>query len=407
MTPLIRPLPPHAAAFWALCDQGISSLTNFGLVIVAARMLSVQDFGLFTTAYLVYLVAVGVVQALVGQELVLLKKSSASRVVAIRSALQFISVAAIPPAVILVVVGMAVPSLGASFVVLGCLFPLLMLQEVFRCAASFLRAPQLALAGDLAWLLLLVCSFAVILLSDEMSKTPGLLVVAWALPGALSVAVMYMPLAASLGKARVVWRRYLDRGFLGHRFVWEYFLVSATQNISVLSLGVLASPAVVGALRGVTTLYGPLRTVFNTVSSFGTPLFMDMPARSRLRVILSLSGLFALIALGVTVLFMSLDPAIGQQLLGKTWKNVVPLLLPTGVQFIAMAFSRLGYVVLRLEMPKSTLGLRVVASILFLALFFGGFFLGGIQGAAWGGALAVILQALNAWALFALRRDRS
>src|SRR5690606_5594454 len=107
--------------------------------------------------------------------------------------------------------------------------------------------------------------FGVLLLVPGERLNPELLMALCGASGALSTLLMAIPIWRSLWAARPVWRRYLKRGFLGHRFVVEYFLVSATQNISVLLLGLLATPSAVGAMRGMTTLFGPLRTVFNAV----------------------------------------------------------------------------------------------------------------------------------------------
>lgn len=400
---MVRSLGNRRAAISALSDQAISSVTNFGLTFLAARTLGVEDFGLFTTAYLIYIIAVGAVQALVGQELVLLRKATPSRLVAIRSALGFLVIGSIIPGVVLVIVGMALPPWGLVFVAMGALFPPLMIQEGLRCAAALLRAPQLALVGDAAWLLLAIAGFALVLPANGSFETPAGIVVIWGVSGAVSVLVMYLPLRRSLRRARSVPRRYLARSFLGHRFLAEYLLVSGTQNLSVLSLGFFASTTAIGALRGSTTLYGPLRAVFNAVSSFGTPMIMDVRRNRRVLVMILLSTGFAAVAGLFTLLLLSLNVEAGRQVLGETWPNVVPLLLPTGVQFIAMAFSRLGYVALRLDAPKSTLVLRLIASIVFLALFFGGFVLGDVLGAAWGAAVAGALQSLLVWSYHTFR----
>jgi O-antigen/teichoic acid export membrane protein len=55
---------------WGVIDQGCSSAVNFGLTVVAARLLGPEGVGAVCIGFTVYLVALGLLSALVGDPLV-------------------------------------------------------------------------------------------------------------------------------------------------------------------------------------------------------------------------------------------------------------------------------------------------------------------------------------------------
>lgn len=79
--------------------------------------------------------------------------------------------------------------------------------------------------------------------------------------------------------ARADLRPYVRRGHLGQRFVVEFAVGNASSQLAVLGLGLFAAPLAVGALRGATTLFGPLNVLFNSVNAFGPPLFNRLGGR--------------------------------------------------------------------------------------------------------------------------------
>src|SRR5690606_23694366 len=54
-------------AAWGVADQAVSSLTQLGTAVLAARALGPEDFGGFASAVAVYLLALAVGRALCGE----------------------------------------------------------------------------------------------------------------------------------------------------------------------------------------------------------------------------------------------------------------------------------------------------------------------------------------------------
>src|SRR3954467_2589038 len=55
---------------WGLLDQGLSSATNFGGSVLAARVLSTEDFGAFAVVFSLYLVALGLSRSWTSEPLI-------------------------------------------------------------------------------------------------------------------------------------------------------------------------------------------------------------------------------------------------------------------------------------------------------------------------------------------------
>lgn len=395
-----RPLKRGHFAAVGLVDQILSSVTNFLIVLIAARSLNVREFGLFSAVYLTYVIVVGAIQAFIGQELVL-HRDDRGRWGAIRAALRAGVLLGVGLTAVGAIVGLMIPvELGHPLIVLSCFSVPLVLHEVYRCAGSLLRAPQLAVLGDSLWLTI---SVALTLAASalEVTPTPNILMAIWCCAGLLSMLAMCLATARNLKSVDPSPKKYFTRDFLGGRFLIEYGLVGAIQNVATLFLGVIAGAATVGALRGAMLLYSPLRTVMNAAAAFGTPLIIDVRHASRTRLLIVMSIVLGGSSLLATVAWEIVPKDLGIALLGDTWGPVGPLIIPVGLQFVLTGFSRSAYVGIRVEQPNATLILRIVASITFVAAFLGGYVLGGIEGAAWGGVIGMLVQALHSWFAYA------
>lgn len=194
-------------------------------------------------------------------------------------------------------------------------------------------------------------------------------------------------------------RRYLRRGHLGMRFVVEFAVGNASSQLAVLGLGLFASPLAVGALRGATTLFGPLNVLFNSVNAFGPPVLGRLGGRrATARAAAVLGCVLAGVGFGWAAVLYALPDRVGRQLLGATWQSASALLPATGSQYAVMALGTCALVTLRVLSPRATLSLQVVFSLVSVALMLGGYPLGGAIGAAWGLAAGSALKAVAAWA---------
>lgn len=194
-------------------------------------------------------------------------------------------------------------------------------------------------------------------------------------------------------------RPYLRRGHLGQRFVVEFAVGNGSSQLAVLGLGVFATPLAVGALRGATTLFGPLNVLFNSANSFGPPLVGRASGkRGVVRLTAVMGGTLAVTGAVWGAVLYALPDRIGRDLLlGETWTAASALLPATGVQYAVMGLGTCALLSLRVLNPKSTLSLQVVFSLLSVALLLAGYALWGAAGAAWGLALGSAAKAAAGW----------
>ncbi|MBL1066618.1 hypothetical protein JK356_08035 [Streptomyces sp. 7-21] len=387
---------PPSHVLTSAADQGAAALTNIAVVVVTARQVPAGDFASFAIAYAVFTLLLGAFTAFIGQALVLRGGPGDEPRRHCRAAAVFTLAASAAAGVLLA----ATAPLSAATGALGAVLPVLLTQDGLRYAFSLLRRPGLALATDTLRLAVTVP----VLAAQPAGAGPGRMVLAWglsALPALLLGAALlaYATRGAGAGAWRPDTRTYLARRYLGRRFLAEFGVGNAASQTAIIGVGVLGSSLAVGALRGATTLFGPVGVLFNAVTGFGPPQLAAVPGAARKARAAAMTGL-ALAALAACwALLLSLLPdAAGREVLGETWGHAAELLPATGTQYAAMALGTCGLLALRVLCPRATLGVQVVFSVLSVALLLGGYALGGVTGAAWGLALGSAAKAAAAWA---------
>ncbi len=387
-----------ATAAASILDQAASSLTNILVLVIAARVSTAAGFAAFSMVYLTFTVLLGLNMSYVGQVVVLERGDAATLATSCRSAVTFTACAAGTVAVPLAVGGLLVGGrLGGACAALGLVLPFVLVQDGLRYAFSALRTPQRALAADVVRLLCVVPA----LLLQPRHASPARLVAVWglsALPALLLGLALLRPLVAGTVLTWGQLRRYLRRGHLGMRFVVEFAVGNASSQLAVLGLGLFADPLAVGALRGATTLFGPLNVLFNSVNAFGPPVLGRLGGRrATIRAAGGLGAVLGVVGLGWAAALYALPGPVGQHLLGATWPPAVALLPATGSQYAVMGLGTCALVTLRVFSPRATLSVQVVFSLLAVVLMLGGYQLDGVLGAAWGLAAGSALKAVAAW----------
>ncbi|MFJ7254947.1 hypothetical protein ACIQWV_20755 [Streptomyces sp. NPDC098085] len=389
----------------SVADQGVAALTNILVLVAAARLSTAADFARFSAVYLVFTVLLGVFGAYTGQPLVLRRGGSDEIRGACRSAVAFTLLAAAGLGAPLAAVCLALPGATArALLMLGLVLPVVLGQDTMRYAFSTLHLPHLALAGDLLRLACVLGALAV----QPHGAPAARLVAAWglsALPALLLSAVLLHRRVAGTPLRLMV---LLRRGHLGRRFVVEFGVGNATSQLSVLGLGAVGNPLVVGALRGATTLFGPLNVLFTSATGFGPPLLGRLASeRRRVRATATLAAVLAATAAAWATALALLPDGIGRRLLGDTWPTASALLPATGSQYAAMAVGTCGLLALRMLDPRTTLSIQVVFSLAAVAFLTGGYVLGGVPGAAWGLCLGSVCKAVATWTRVARLRRRA
>lgn len=387
------------AAVASVLDQAASSATNILVLVLAARLSSAAGFADFSMVYIAFTVLLGLNMAYVGQTLVL-EKDPQRLAAACRSGLSFTAAASAAVGAVLTLVGLLLPgSAGWAFLALGLVLPLVLLQDGLRYCFSALRVPGRALAADA---LRLACVVSALLLQPE-GASAGRLVLVWgvsALPAlALGLWLLWPSVRGSAGDGLIAGLRpYLRRGYLGQRFVVEFAVGNGSSQLAVLGLGVFATPLAVGALRGATTLFGPLNVLFNSANSFGPPVVGRAAGkRGVVRLTALMGGALAVTGAAWGAVLYALPERVGRELLGDTWGAAAALLPATGAQYAVMGLGTCALLTLRVLNPKATLSLQVVFSLLSVGLLLGGYAVWGVAGAAWGLALGSASKAAAGW----------
>ncbi|MFE5095211.1 hypothetical protein ACFRCI_33855 [Streptomyces sp. NPDC056638] len=385
----------RTAIVCSVADQGVAALTNILVLVAAARLSTVADFARFSAVYLVFTVLLGVSGAYTGQPLVLRRGESDEVRGACRSAVAFTLLTAASLGALLATVCLMLPGATArALMMLGLVLPVVLGQDTMRYAFSTLHLPHLALAGDA---LRLACVLGA-LAAQPYGAPAARLVGVWglsALPALLlSAALLHRRVAGTNLRLKVL----LRRGHLGRRFVVEFGVGNATSQLSVLGLGMVGNPLVVGALRGATTLFGPLNVLFTSATGFGPPLLGRLASeRRRVRAAATLAAVLAATAAAWAIALALLPDGIGRHLLGDTWPTAAALLPATGSQYAAMAVGTCGLLALRMLDPRTTLSIQVIFSLAAVAFLTGGYVLGGVPGAAWGLCLGSVCKAVATW----------
>ncbi|MFD3807343.1 hypothetical protein ACFWSF_12920 [Streptomyces sp. NPDC058611] len=381
------------AAVASVLDQAASSATNILVLVLAARLSSASGFADFSMVYVAFSVLLGLNMAYVGQSVVLEKGERLGAVC--RSAVGFTGLASAAAGALLVLVGLALPGpAGRAFLALGTVLPLVLLQDGLRYCFSALRVPERALAADALRLACVLAALAV----QPQGASAGRLVLVWGLSALPALALGLWLLRPYVRGVRADLRPYLRRGHLGQRFVVEFAVGNGSSQLAVLGLGVFATPLAVGALRGATTLFGPLNVLFNSANAFGPPVVgRTSGKRGVVRLTALMGGALAVLGAGWGAVLYALPDRVGRRLLGDTWEAAAALLPATGAQYAVMGLGTCALLTLRVLNPKATLSLQVVFSLLSVGLLVGGYVLWGVAGAAWGLALGSAAKAGAGW----------
>lgn len=387
-------LGPKAAIVSSVADQAVAAFTNIIVLVVAARLSTAAGFSVFSMVYMIFTVLLGVGVSYVGQALVLERGTERVRA-ACRSAATFTALASTAIGLTMAVgLSLADGPTAHGLAVLGLVLPIVLTQDGLRYCFSALRLPHYALVGDTVRLLVAVPALAV----QPHGAGPQRLVAVWglsALPALLVAAALLWPRVRG---APLDLRKFLRRGHLGQRFVVEFGVGNATSQLAVVGLGLFAAPLAVGALRGATTLFGPMNVLFNSATAFGPPLLNRVRgADGKVRATAVLAIALAWVAAVWTIVLMLLPDRVGRQLLGDTWASSAGLLAASGSQYAGIALGTSALLTLRVLRPKATLPIQVVFSLASVAFMLAGYRIDGVYGAAWGLCLGSALKAAALW----------
>jgi O-antigen/teichoic acid export membrane protein len=387
---------------WGVGDQALSSATNFGGSVLAARALSAEAFGAFAIGFAAYLIVLGISRAWSSDPL-LIRFSASDRTeqrAAIRRAAGSSVAIGVTAGALLGAAGVAMGGqLGPVLVALGVSLPFLMLQDLWRFALIMQERQRAAAVNDGVWLGVMLMAFA---LASMTKLSPWSAMALWAC-GALAGAIFglsQLHLRPELGVIRW-WRQHRD---LSGRYSAEFLLtvgVGYLLTFAVAAVGGLKDSA---GLRGAQVLMGPLHVIFMGISIQTVPVMVRQTTagtdRIRRTARLVSTGL-VLVTLVWGMILLAMPDRWGQLLLGETWLVASPLLLPFIWLYSVTAATSGPLSGLRaLADARRSLAVRVALSPLTVVLGVLGALLGGPAGAALGLAAAGTVGLTVWWLTF-------
>lgn len=391
---------PHGAAIWSMVDQALSSASNFAIVVIAARLLTPREFGRFTVTYGAFIILMGVTQAVVSEPLVLEAGSHATRQVRSRSAISAALVAGSAGFAVLCVLAWLSPAWRLELICAAICLPFVLVEDASRFACAVLDRMRVAAAIDGLWLALALIAAAALAVFVT-HRSAWQLFLAWAGTGALAgvaagvVVVRYMS-----REVRSDMAPFRTHHYLGYRFVLEFVAVRGVSQAMVISLGWFVSLSAAGALRGMTTLYGPIYVLVQAVTLFAAPIVRKRTIRQRTTLLIGVGLALGLVGLMCTATFLLLPDRYGHDLLGSTWIYARALIVPLGLQASCVGAFGAELVGIRLTHPRATLWLQLSSSLWFVVLFLVGVSLFGVRGAAWSIGIGTATQAIAGAAIY-------
>jgi O-antigen/teichoic acid export membrane protein len=332
--------PPRRRIWVGVLDQAASSGSNFLVLLMVARVSDVADFGSFAVFFGVFAAALGLGRAAIGAPLSLdiptLSTSDQGRFLgkSVTSALLL----GCGVGASLAIVAAAVPMSGdlrLSLLIIAAASPLIFVQDTLRYAAVAIAKPGLALISDGIWSV----SAAVVAAGSVMGKwnlTQVEAVVAWVCGAVLGTLVLALYFRDSLKprSGTIAWFR-ADRRRL-YLSLDSVLAFASPVAVSVIT-ALLAGDEVVGAIRGSSTLFGPLNAVLASIMLTLIPEMVDRPVKARRTFTYRAAGaIIVLIVIWGLALYVT-PGAFGSKVLGSTWDQAHAIVLITAAEYVGAA----------------------------------------------------------------------
>jgi O-antigen/teichoic acid export membrane protein len=370
-------------------DQAVSSLTNFAVVLYAARMVDASQFGAFSLAYTTYGFLLSASRGLASGPLQV--RFSGTDIPAWRRATAECAGTAVVSGIVggigTLAVALALPgNVKVAFIALGLTLPGLLLQDSWRYAFFALGRGSQAFLNDVVWAIAMVPTVEVLRLTHNQQVF--WFVLAWGVPANVA-AVAGMWQARVLPSLTRTWGWLRQHGDLGVRYLMEYTFINGAGQLRTYAVGIIVGLAAVGYLQAANTLMGPFMVIYFGMTLVTVPEAVRALHRSlrqlRLFCVLASAVLAVMGLVWGIVLLVALPRGLGNWLIGPIWRPAYPLILPLTVTVVGLVISAGATTGLHaLGLPRRSLFASLAVSVLCLIGGIVGPFVAGVIGAVWG-----------------------
>jgi O-antigen/teichoic acid export membrane protein len=380
-------LPKTVRRFgWGVADQALSSLTNFALGIAVARNVATEELGLYTLVISIIWTVLGVSRVFSTDPLVIRYSAGTHERwrQASRASTGTAVVVGVLCGIVSAIVGSIIEgSIGSTLIVLGATFPALLVQDAWRYAFFAEARGFQAFLNDLIWGIALIGLFAFVLLTGR--TTIPWLVAAWGI--AAGVAALAGMIQARLTPApQLAGRWYRSNKALSLPLLGESLIGHGSGTLGNFLLAAIAGAGALGAVRAASLLMGPAQVATMGVGLIAVPegartLAVSPERLRRTGITVSAAASASVLLWGLVVI--SLPSDVKRLLVGESWSEAAPLLLPMAISMAATA-ATIGArsVLAALQAARRIAKIRVVGGLMQVAAM--------AMGAFWDGALGAM-----------------
>jgi O-antigen/teichoic acid export membrane protein len=409
-----QPTPPRSQErlrgkfTWGLLDQLVSSATNFGLSLVAGRLLGVSGLGVIAIGFSAYLIVLGFHRALVSEPLIVASITNPEvRRRATRSSISATAGLGLASASIVALVGLWIGGpIGRGLLIFApWLFPAL-LQDLWRMLLFRDDRGGAATANDAVWLV----TMAALLATSHGFRADWTVVACWGLGATASAILGFAQLRVWVAHPRTS-RDWLIREAwpVGRWFAAESSVYTAASQVVVFLLAGLIGTAAAGGLRSVQVIFAPLSLLGPATALPGLPLMRKAIRESHgtaRKLALKLSIVLFLLTAGYLVASSVNEGGLLAAVFGDDFFRYRDLILPVGVHQLVLAAGGGYYLLLKAHRGgKWILLSRTLSSLVTVPLVASMSLRFGILGGAWAIALGASIGTASIIA-FASRADR-
>jgi O-antigen/teichoic acid export membrane protein len=388
----------HGAVVWGFIDQTLSSVTNFGLSLLAGRLLGPSGLGHVFLGFSAYLVAMGLLRGLLIEPLIAVSAptSEENRRITASRTLTLSIMLGILASVGLAAIGSIFPDpAGRAFLIFSPWILPGLLQQTWRGLLFRDRRPAAAAANDGAWLAVMAIVTPIAL----SVGTDWALVAAWG-AGATAGAVLGFRQTgirpAALGRSWSWWWR--DAMPFGRWNVGTVFVSNLGTNALTFIVAAILGADALGGFRATQTIFAPLTLILPALAMPGLPAVsraLQHGFREARSLAMELSGIAVVAALGYVVVLVLGGWRLLPALFGAEFARYRELIWPTAAWQVSTA-AAIGFVLLlKAGQRGPTLLLSRAAgtavTIVFVAVLA---WRDGLVGATWGGACGAFVAFL-------------
>ncbi|MBV8980208.1 MAG: hypothetical protein JO086_04845 [Acidimicrobiia bacterium] len=338
---------------WSTFDQGLNSLTNFAVNVIAIHTLSVRNLGSFSIAFTLYTLAWGVSRAFVSEPLIVRWSDVAEpewRAASADSLGAAIAVGLIAAVVAVAVAPVLDTTTKRSMLAIAVFLPGLLVQDAVRLAFFAKGRPQSAALNDFLWALFLPPLLLVFAVGGR-SVTSADLLLAWGAAGTLAGVAGFAQIGA-LPTPRSPIRWWRNERDLGLRYVGEFASQNGLLRLSDYGVAGVAGLSALGLFRIANVLMGPVRIAvtglaLHAIGEGSRNRAFELTAERR-STLLRYAALIAACGLVLVGVAYAVPVSIGIKFAGGDWTEARFIFAIASLAWVGFAVATVSMVQLRI-----------------------------------------------------------